>query len=100
MSKKPHNTSDEAQVKQQKKLSDNREKDKADALRLLLASKGGRDFIWDIFEQSFVFRMSFTGNNTTFFNEGMRNVGNKILAKVMAVDKEAFMKMHKENNDE
>lgn len=100
MTKKLHNTGNAEQVKQQQKLAENREKDKADALRLLLSSKGGRDFIWDLMAESFVFKMSFTGNNTTFFNEGMRNVGNKIMAMMMAADKNAFMKMHRENNDE
>lgn len=100
MTKKTHNTGDEAQVKDQARLASNREKGKTAALRLLLGSKGGRDFIWDILVETHMFRTSFTGNNTTFFNEGARNVGLKLLDQVMGADKTVFQKMHKENNDD
>lgn len=62
-----------------------RELDKAfsmKALEYVMGSALGRHFVWEVLEDAGIYRTSFTGNSTTFFNEGMRNMGLKVLARV------------------
>lgn len=49
-------------------------------ISLILGTRAGRRFFWRLISECGIFKSSFTGNNTTFFNEGMRNVGLKFLA--------------------
>ena len=60
------------------------------AVRELLADDAGRQFVWWLLEQTHVFQTSFTGNSTTFFLEGERNVGLKVFA-LCAEAEPAFM---------
>lgn len=44
-------------------------------IKWLMSSQGGRRIMWGLLGRAGVFRSSFTGNSTTFFNEGQRNLG-------------------------
>jgi len=66
-------------------------------IREVVNSAGGRRFVWRYLEICGVFRSSFTGNNTTFFNEGHRNVGLKLLADLMEGCPERYIQMMTEN---
>jgi len=59
----------------------------------------GRRFIWRIFEFARMNETSFSGENhaTTDFNEGMKNVGRKILADIMETRAESYIEMLNEN---
>ena len=46
----------------------------------ILSTRSGRRFFWRLLAECGIFRSSFTGNNTTFFNEGRRDIGLKFLA--------------------
>lgn len=48
----------------------------------ILGTRAGRRFFWRLFTECGIFKTSFTGNNSTFFNEGMRNVGLKFFSDV------------------
>lgn len=79
---KTFNASDEDQVKTRKRRDERvRDRELAD-LRLVMSSVEGRRFVWRLLEKAGVFRTSFTGNSTTFFNEGMRNMGLMVLGDV------------------
>jgi hypothetical protein len=47
---------------------------------VMLSTRSGRRFFWRLLTQCGIFRSSMTGNNTTFFNEGRRDVGLHFLA--------------------
>ena len=49
----------------------------------LMSQPRGRRFIWRLLERTGLHRSSFTGNSTTFFNEGQRNVGLLIQAELL-----------------
>ena len=68
-------------------------------IRAILSVPAGRRFFWKWLSESGVFRSSFTGNNTTFFNEGKREIGLKLLADMNSSMPEAFVLMQKEEND-
>jgi hypothetical protein len=66
-------------------------------IRKILESDYGRRFVWRYLTTAGVFQTSFTGNSTTFFNEGRRDVGLKILADVMEAMPDAYIQMAKES---
>jgi hypothetical protein len=45
-----------------------------------------------------MYRTSFTGNSTTFFNEGARNIGLWLVDEVLSADTDQYLSMIKENN--
>lgn len=69
-------------------------------LKWLLGSRRGRRIVWRLLEQSGVFRMSFNTNAMQMaFAEGNRNLGNRVLAQINAVNPEAYVLMMKEANE-
>ncbi len=64
-----------------------------DDIRWILSDARGRRQYWRILEFCGMNKTSFTGNSTTFFNEGMRNVGLKLQADMMDARPEAFIQM-------
>lgn len=62
-------------------------------MREILATPAGRRFIWRYMGDCGLFSLSFTGNSTTFFNEGMRNIGLKLLTDVTEARPEAYLEM-------
>jgi hypothetical protein len=75
-------------------------------LRALLELPAGRRILWWLLETAGIYRSSFTGNSTTFFNEGQRQVGLTLLAKIHEAKPEAIVlmmqesKKREENNDD
>jgi hypothetical protein len=67
-------------------------------LKWLMSDKRGRRVIWRLLESTGLYQSSFTGNSETFFREGRRDVGLKLLATVQDVTPDGFMLMMKERN--
>jgi hypothetical protein len=73
----------------------------ADAARLaeaadwkwLMRHEAGRRIVWDLLAEAGIFRTSFTGDNTTFFNEGKRQIGLSVLARVNQHCPERYLAM-------
>jgi hypothetical protein len=63
----------------------------------LLDQPAGRRVLWWILDISGIYRSSFTGNSTTFFNEGRREVGLTLLAKISETKPEALILMMQES---
>ncbi len=94
------NAADESQVKGaaiKKKLLDESE---ANDLRYVIQSEQGKRVLWRLLETCGIFKSSFTGSSETFFLEGQRNVGLKLLADIMRVDPDSYLKMYKQANGE
>tara|TARA_R100000306_G_C4355091_1_gene132245 strand:- start:665 stop:967 length:303 start_codon:yes stop_codon:yes gene_type:complete len=95
--KKAPDASDEATVKRlEQKDRDLRETELED-LKKLLGVSYGRRLAWRVLEKAGVHRTSFTGNSTTYFNEGARNIGCWFLSEIMEADLDAYVIMLKEN---
>jgi hypothetical protein len=65
----------------------------------LMSDKRGRRFVWRLLEMTGVYRTSFTGNSTTFFNEGQRNIGLMVVNEVHAHCPELYETLIKENSN-
>lgn len=95
-----NNAADENQVKSAKKDEKWKERQIEDDLKHLLKSPHFRRYVWRYLGVAGVFENSFTGNNTTFFNEGKRNIGNKIMSEICEIAPDAFVLMMQEANKE
>lgn len=94
------NAADQNQVREANlKVKYGREKELED-IKYILASPQGRRFVWRYLEITGLFKTSFTGSSETFFLEGGRNIGLKILADVNEADPEGYLKMLKESKGE
>lgn len=97
MSSKAYNSADPDQVKQAEVKAKLETLNNTDSLYAIMQLKEGRNFVWWLLEEAGVFRTSFTGNSTTFFNEGQRNIGLKVMAILNEKCPDLYLKMLKEN---
>jgi hypothetical protein len=65
----------------------------ANDVKWLMSSEQGRRIMWRRLERAGVFRCSFTGNSTTFFNEGRRDIGLQDIGDIHAHAPEAYALM-------
>lgn len=74
-----------------------RERERA-GLAAVMSTPGGRLTVWRLLDMAGVYRISFTGDALwSAFNEGGRNVGNRLLAEIMADHPDEFALMMGEN---
>jgi hypothetical protein len=71
-------------------------------LKTVLATRGGRRFIWRQLSQAGVFRASFVAgaSDITAYNEGARNCGLALLGDIMSEVPGKFLIMQKEAIDD
>ena len=95
--KKGYDASDEQEVQRvSAKSKRDRDRELAD-LTKLLQQDWGRRLLWRVLERSGLHRTSFTGNSTTFFNEGQRNLGLWLVDEMLSADTDSYLLMLKEN---
>jgi len=87
---------DNAAQDKAKLKSDKRMEREDNDIRKLLTFVEFRRFIWRMLTFTGMYKTSFTGNSTTFFNEGMRSVGLFVLGMVMRASPMAFAQMQQE----
>jgi hypothetical protein len=97
---KSFNAAEESQVKDRKRKDERlRDIELAD-MKKMMSTCEGRRFVWRLLDRAGVFRTSFTGNSTTFFNEGQRNIGLIVLADVMAAAADQYVVMMNESKED
>jgi hypothetical protein len=76
---------DEIEFAERQKASSLRREEERAGLGVVLSTKGGRLTVWRLLDMAGVYRLSFTGDALwSAFREGERNIGNKLLAEIMA----------------
>lgn len=73
---------------------------RAAGLRYVLDDRRGRDWLWSLLEGCRIWQSSYTGDQTTVFYEGMRNVGLRLLTELAATAPEALVTMITENRSD
>lgn len=94
-----HNAADPGAIKKKEKINKTKRFLEAEEIKSILSTKLGRRFIWRHMSDAGIFTSCFTGNSATFFNEGKRDVGLKILAEVMEYSPDSFVTMMKESKE-
>ncbi|OJU90991.1 MAG: hypothetical protein BGO13_08675 [Burkholderiales bacterium 66-5] len=69
----------------------------AEHLRAVVSTLPGRRVLWSVLVDSGLFRSSYTGGDGTIFNEGMRNVGLRLVARIRAACPDDYLRMFEEN---
>ena len=90
------NAGDETSVGERRTTAQQREREIAAGLGETLATKQGRALVHWLLAECGIYSTSFTGNSTTFFNEGKRQIGLQVLARVTKDHPEAYLTMLKE----
>lgn len=65
-------------------------------LRQIMSTPEGRAWMWALLGECRIFQTCFTGNSTTFFNEGKRDVGLPIMAEITEHFADEYLLMAKE----
>jgi len=91
-----YDAGDKGEVKKTKDRVRNKREKELNEMRAVLSSYEGRSVLWRILEGAGIYKQSFTGNSTTFFNEGMRKVGLELLVEIDAADSKVYGKMRDE----
>ncbi len=95
----PYDAGDEWAVKKKKtKAQIHKEQDKED-LKEILLSPGGRRFLWNLLQECRLYKISFTGDNMTIFNEGKRQIGLRLIEDIFDASPNAYLEMHLEGKD-
>lgn len=89
---------EQRRAKQDKSNSDWQEKQLLKAVRNLAQTDDGKTFLWWLLGQTHFFQTSFTGNSTTYFREGERNIGSKVMSKLFAVRPQAMQELIEHRN--
>lgn len=72
-----------------------------DNLHAMLQTKAGQSVLWEIINRTgLVAPDLFTGNSTTFYNMGKRDLGVELYNDIMAVDPRKFIEMQLKQLDE
>lgn len=88
-------------VKEKGQKAKSRAERDIDDVATILSDIRGRRFLWRYLQECGVFKTSFNNSGSvTAFNEGMRNIGLKLLAEIMEADSEAYVLMAKESKKE
>jgi len=94
------NAADPEQVSSAKEKVESQNDQRLNDVREVLNTKRGRRFYWSILEFCGIFKTSNSDQHQIFFNEGMRNVGLKLLADVNEAAPEAYLLMLRESKEE
>jgi len=91
------NAADPEQVKEADSKAKRGRERELDDVHFILRHPEGRRFVWRYLEECGVYKTSFTESNKhTFFLEGIRNVGLKLLTDINEASPESLLLMMKE----
>lgn len=95
------NVADEKQIKDARLHERFAKRKEQEDIQFLLSTPQGRRYIWKVLSICGVYRQSAVDSGSwTYFNEGRRSVGLKLLDEVMIADAAAYLKMIDENKQD
>ena len=90
------NAGDASNVSERKSKAKRLEERRLNGLRQIMASPDGRAWLWELLSSCEIFSPCFTGNSTTFFNEGKRAVGLPVFHQVTDQFPDQYLLMARE----
>tara|TARA_R100001377_G_C3192779_1_gene111300 strand:- start:2296 stop:2610 length:315 start_codon:yes stop_codon:yes gene_type:complete len=97
--KTKYDAGDPAHVKRKKTRAQIKREGENEDIKQVLETQSGRNYIWKLLTSCGIYKSSFTGNSTTFFNEGKRSIGLEMLEDILKTVPNAYAKMSAENNN-
>jgi len=98
--RKFYNAGDERDVENKCKEISNKRLEYLEDLRNIIALAAGKRFFKKFFDEIMVFGISFTGDSKTFFNEGKRSVGVRLLHDITEATPEFLTELLIRRNDD
>lgn len=96
-----NNAGDQEQVQRSQEKAKTRRNRMENGFRKLMQDQEGRLWVWDLLEFCGVFRSSFHQSNAqTAYNEGLRNVGLKLMADINRITPDQYFRMINEAQKE
>lgn len=89
--------SEEEQVEEQERRIKRAAELLEEGFRFILDDEKGRRVLWWLLSECGVFRISMTGNSATFFNEGRRDIGLRLMDRIMALRPDIYAEMYRES---
>jgi hypothetical protein len=89
----PYDAGDEAVVSKRKTKVQLTAETEVEDLRRLLETKEGRRVLWRILSYCGVYDNAFTGNSTTFFNNGRQDVGKWLIKELLRVSNKSYVNL-------
>jgi hypothetical protein len=90
------NAADRDAIKRAEVVNKTAREQELNDFRHIMQTPEGRRWMWRMLGVTGVFRTSFTGNSTTFFNEGMRNIGLILMTDLNEACPERYQQMMNE----
>jgi len=90
------NAADSGQVRKAEKREKILRRRESDDVKYVLGSQQGRRLLWKYLCEAGVYKTTFTGNSTTYFNEGRRSLGLQILTDIDEECPELYLLMKQE----
>ena len=87
-----------AQVRERERQAEHQRRYEGD-IKWLMSDKRGRRIMHAVLAETGLYQLSFTGNSETFFREGRRDVGLKLLATIERLSPDGYIKMLQERNE-
>lgn len=87
------NIADKEQVKDASRAAKRAEERAQKDFRAIMETAPGRRFIAQLLDRCGFQRSSFTGNSTTFYNEGRRSIGLEVWAEINATAPDLYVQM-------
>jgi hypothetical protein len=94
-----YNASDKNDVREQKDFENDCMLEYRNDLATMLKSKSGRHVLWTVMTRAGIYRNSCTGNGWTFYYEGERSQGLRLLKDIEDVDQENLFTMMRESRE-
>ena len=95
-SKPPYDAGDVGQVQKRKTKAQIYKEQNNEDLKNILSSAGGRRFLWKMLEECGVYKISFTGDDRTIFNEGKRQIGLRLIEDIFDASPNSYAEMRLE----
>lgn len=88
---------DTASVKKRKSKAELEQQRDDEDIRIAVSTYQGRSLLWSQLEQAGIYHTTFNADHGIMaFNEGMRQIGLLLLARIDGVDPNAYAKMRRE----
>ena len=95
----PFDPNDQKQVQDRTRQAKDRQRESDEAIRAFMTLQSGRAWVWDHLSACGLYRTSARAGDAhmTYFNEGERNVGLRLLAQLQRVCPNHYATMTEEN---
>lgn len=97
----PFDAADQRQVQERARTAKDKAKDLDLALKAIMEHRQTRAWVWDLISACGLYRASVRAGDPhmTYFHEGERNVGLRLLAQLHRACPDLYAKMTEENSD-